>query len=232
MDLALRVDEETSLHGQALYGRVLVDVAIIGVGNVGTALGGATLRAGHDVVFAAKDAEHARDVAAELGGRAAATSREAAEAADVIVLAVWYTVVDDVLAEIGDALAGKVVVDVTNPVTADYSALAVEVTSAAEEIQRKAPAAHVVKAFNTVFASLQADPVIDGKPVDGLVAGDDEEAKGTVIELVRSLGMRPLDAGGLRMARALEQLAFLNISMQLRHGWSWQTAWKLAGPAG
>jgi hypothetical protein len=207
-----------------------MDIAIIGVGNVGKALGGSSLRAGHSVVFAAKDPEHARTVAGELGGSAAATSREAAESADVIVLAVWYDVVDDVLAEIGDALAGKVVVDVTNPVTADYSALAIEGTSAAEEIQRKAPAAHVVKAFNTVFASLQTDPVIDGAPVDGLVAGDDEEAKGKVLELVRSLGMRPLDAGGLSMARALEQLAFLNISMQLRHGWSWQTAWKLAGP--
>lgn len=207
-----------------------MDIALIGAGNVGKALGGSFIRAGHNVVFAAKDPEHARTVADELGGKAAATSRAAAEAADVIVLAVWYGVIDDVLAEIGDALAGKVVVDVSNPVTADYSALAVVDTSAAEEIQRKAAAAHVVKAFNTVFASLQAEPVIDGVPVDGLVAGDDEEAKGKVLELVRSLGMRPIDAGGLRMARALEQLAFLNISLQLRNGWSWQTAWKLSGP--
>ena len=207
-----------------------MDIAIIGAGNVGKALAGAATRAGHSVVIAAKDPEHARAVAEQTGARAAATSREAAASADVIVLAVWYAVVDDVLADIGDALAGKVVVDVTNPVTADYSDLAVEGTSAAEEIQGKAAAARVVKAFNTVFASLQTDPVIDGVPVDGLVAGDDEEAKGKVLELVRSLGMRPIDAGGLRMARALEQMALLNMGLQLRNGWSWQTAWKLAGP--
>jgi NADPH-dependent F420 reductase len=219
-------DRSTNLY----TGESSMNIAIIGAGNVGKALGSSSVRAGHSVVFAAKHPDHARAAAEQTGGRAASSSREAAEAAEVIVLAVPYPALDAVLAGLGDALAGKVVVDATNPLNAEYSGLAVEGTSAAEEIQRKAGAARVVKAFNTVFAARQADPVVDGAPVDGFVAADDEDAKAQVLELARSIGMRPIDVGGLPMARALEQMAFLNISLQLRNGWPWQSAWKLAGP--
>jgi len=207
-----------------------MNIAIIGAGNVGKALGGSSTRAGHSVVFAAKDPEHAQAAAEQTGGRAAGSNREAAEAADVVVLAVPYPAVEAILDELGDALVGKIVVDVTNPFNADYSGLAVEGTSAAEEVQRRVPGARVVKAFNTLLASRQADPVVDGLPVDGFVAGDDESAKKQVLELARSLGMRPIDAGGLPMARALEHMAFLNIALQLRNGWPWQSAWRLVGP--
>jgi len=207
-----------------------MNIAIIGAGNVGKALGSSSARAGHRVVFAAKDPAHARAAAEQAGGQAAESNREAAGGGDIVVLAVPYPALDGILAEIGDALAGKVVVDVTNPLNADYSGLALEGTSAAEEIQRRVTAARVVKAFNSVFAARQAEPMVDGAPVDGFVAADDEDAKSQVLELARSIGMRPIDAGGLSMARALEQMAFLNISLQLRNGWSWQTAWRLAGP--
>ena len=94
------------------------------------------------------------------------------------------------------------------------------------------PAARVVKAFNTAFAARQADPAISGVHVDGFVASDDDEAKAVVLDLVKGMGFNPIDAGQLTMARALEALAFLNISLQLRHGWSWQSGWKLVGPEG
>ena len=88
----------------------------------------------------------------------------------------------------------------------------------------------LVKAFNTTFASRHADPVVDGVPVDILVAADDDNARAKVTELVGSLGFRPIDAGPLVMARALEAMGLLNILLQIRHGWPWQTGWKLLGP--
>lgn len=207
-----------------------MNIAIIGAGNAGKALGGSSTRAGHKVVFSARDPEHARAAAEEAGGSAAGSNRDAVAGGDIVILAVPYPALDAILTDLGDALDGKIVIDATNPLNAEYSGLAVEGTSAAEEIQRRVASARVVKAFNTVLAARQADPVIDGAPVDGLVAADNEDAKEQVLELVRSIGMRPIDAGGLAMARALEQMAFLNISLQLRNGWSWQSAWKLAGP--
>jgi predicted dinucleotide-binding enzyme len=88
----------------------------------------------------------------------------------------------------------------------------------------------VVKAFNTVFASRLNDPVIDGVPLDGFYAGDDETAKEVVAALLAEMGFRPIDAGELLAARALELMAFLNITLNARNGWPWQSGWKLLGP--
>src|SRR5438270_6408929 len=104
--------------------------------------------------------------------------------------------------------------------------------SNAERIQQKAPGARVVKGFNTIFAAHQANPKIDGTNVDAFVAGDDAEAKKAVEQLAESMGFRAVDAGPLPMARALEGMAMLNISLNMRDGWSWQTEWKLVGPTG
>jgi hypothetical protein len=90
----------------------------------------------------------------------------------------------------------------------------------------------VVKALNTVFASRQGEPVVDGIQLDGFVAGDDPRAKGAVLELVQSIGLRPIDAGPLTMARTLEHLALLNIRLNAVNGWTWQSGWKLVGPTG
>jgi predicted dinucleotide-binding enzyme len=111
------------------------------------------------------------------------------------------------------------------------SGLAVEGRSGAEELQALLPRAHVVKALNTVFASKQADPVADGVTLDGFYAGDDEQPKATVARFLEQIGFRPIDAGPLRAARALEHMAFLNISLNARNGWPWQSGWKLVGPA-
>ena len=90
----------------------------------------------------------------------------------------------------------------------------------------------MVKAFNTALASRQADPVVDGLRLDGYVAGDDAEAKAAVLQLVESIGFVPIDAGPLAMARALEGMAMLNITLNIRNGWPWQDGWKLVGPTG
>lgn len=102
-------------------------------------------------------------------------------------------------------------------------------SSNAERLAAWLPEAAVVKAFNTVFASNQADPIVDGLQLDGFVAADDIAAKATTLELVASIGLRLIDAGPLRRAQQLEQIAFLNIALNATNGWSWQSGWKLAG---
>jgi NADPH-dependent F420 reductase len=207
-----------------------MQIAIIGSGNVGKALAGSFTRAGHDVTLTASNPDHAREAAAQSGGRAAESNREAVAAAELVVLAVHYPLVDGVVAELGDALAGKVVVDVTNRVDPADPGSTMDGTSAAEQIQARAPEARVVKAFNTAFASRQADPVVEGVALDAFIAGDDDKAKQAVAELAGSIGFRPIDAGPLVMARALEAMALLNITLQLRHNWPWQAGFKLVGP--
>jgi 8-hydroxy-5-deazaflavin:NADPH oxidoreductase len=199
-------------------------VAIIGAGHVGKALATSITAAGHDVTIAAKHPEHARKAANDIGATPADSNAAAAADADVVILAVPYGEAGaEVATEIRDEVAGRTVIDVTNPLKPDYSGLATD-TSAAEELQRQLPEAKVVKAFNTIFASNQAQP---NRDIDGYVAADDEKAKQTVISLVESMGFTPLDVGPLASARYLEGMAFINIGLNAQNGWSWTSAWKL-----
>jgi 8-hydroxy-5-deazaflavin:NADPH oxidoreductase len=200
-------------------------VAIIGAGNVGKALGGSAVRAGHDVVITASKPEHASAAAAQIGATAAESNRDAAADADVVILAVWYPVaVNEVAPEIADATSGRVVVDVTNPVKPDLSGLATDGQSAAEELQQKLPGAKVVKAFNTVFGTNQANPRPD---VQVHLAADDAEAKQRVKELAESLGMTAIDVGSLGASRYLEGMALLNMQINANQGGDWTSRWVL-----
>ncbi|MGW6929966.1 NADPH-dependent F420 reductase [Lentzea sp. NPDC054927] len=202
-------------------------VAVVGAGNVGAGLAKAATAAGHEVTVSAAHQENAVKVAEQVGA-AAATVADAAKGADVVVLAVPAGVAADVLAGIKDTDA--VVVDATNPLNETFSDLTTGGSSQAEQLADAVPGVKLVKAFNTVFASRLGDANEGGLPLDGFYAGDDEPAKQVVAELLASLGFRPIDAGGLRMARALEELAFLNITLNARNGWAWQSGWRLAGP--
>lgn len=203
----------------------LMKVAIIGAGNVGRALATSISRAGHDVTISASTPESAREAANALGVGAAESNGDAAREAGVVILAVPFVGAGPAVAEdIRDAVAGKTVVDATNPLKPDSSGLATPGTSAAEEFQKLLPEARVVKAFNTVFAANQASP---SPEIDAYVAGDDGDAKQEVIDLAESLGFSPLDVGPLTMARTLEGMAFLNIGLNAANGWSWTSAWKL-----
>jgi NADPH-dependent F420 reductase len=205
-------------------------VAIIGAGNMGGALARACVTAGHEVVLSARRAEHAAKVAADAGARAAGSNPEAVEGADMIMLAVPSTAAASVLDEIAPQVEGRIVVDLTNPSGDDEQEVFSAAGSAAEGVQFLAPEALVVKAFNTAFASRQADPVVEGVALDAFIAGDDDQAKQAVAELAGSIGFRPIDAGPLVMARALEAMALLNITLQLRNNWPWQAGFKLVGP--
>lgn len=204
-------------------------IAIIGVGNVGSALAKAAVGAGHEVALHADHRESVLAAAEKTGARASTSARDAVEGAELVVLAVPYGALRSVVSDLGSSIDGKVVVDVTNPLNATYTGLDTE-SSAAEEAQAAAPRARVVKAFNTIFASRHARPTEGGLPLDAFYAGDDAAAKGRVAELAASLGYRPIDVGDLKTARYLEGMAFLNIKLNAGNGWSWQSGWKLVGP--
>ena len=205
-------------------------LAIIGAGNVGAGLAAAAVKAGHDVTLSARNQEALAKAASDTGSRAATSAADAVNGAEVVVLAVPHGAVASIVAELGDALAGKTIVDATNPLNDSYSDLTTSGVSAAEALAQQVPAASVVKAFNTIFASRHANPSEGGTPLDAFVAGDDVAAKNKVGQLAESLGYRVIDAGSLRMARSLEEMAFLNISLNAGNGWSWQSGWKLVGP--
>lgn len=205
-------------------------IAIIGAGNVGGSLADSAVKAGHKVTVAASDPANAEKTAANTGAAAATSNVEAVQSAEIVVLAVPNGAVTDVVSTLGAALDGKVVVDATNPLNASFSDLTTSGVSAAEQLQQQVPAAKVVKALNTVFASRYSRPSENGQPLTVLVAGDDADAKTTVAQLVESLGLRPVDAGSLRMARALEEIAFLNISLNAANDWTWQSHFALVGP--
>jgi NADPH-dependent F420 reductase len=207
-----------------------MDIAIIGAGNVGKALATTFTRAGHHVTIASRDAEDAGAVAAATGATVAASNAAAASAAEIIVIAVPFSSAPEIAAEIATAVAGKTVVDVTNRMSFGAAGPDIDTsTSNAEELAALLPTANVVKAFNTLFASRQADPIAEGLQLDGFVAGDDADAKAKVIALVDSIGLEPVDVGPLARARQLEGLAFLNISLNIANGGSWQSGWKLVG---
>jgi 8-hydroxy-5-deazaflavin:NADPH oxidoreductase len=205
-----------------------VNVAIIGTGNVGGALGRSLSRAGHDVTFYSRNQDKRADAANASSANVADTPIHAVENADVIILAVPYAAAAEVAREIAPAAQGKVVIDTTNPLKPDMTGVATNSgESAAEEIAQELESAHVAKAFNTVFAGVQADPSAKEVTPDALFATDDEEARTVVAQLAESIGFRPVYVGPLAAARELEALAFLNIRLQVISGGCWDTAIKL-----
>lgn len=207
-----------------------MQVAIIGAGNVGTALATSFVRAGHDVVIASRDAADVATAAASSGARIATSNLAAIDGADVIIPAVYFPNLAEVATEIGTAAAGIPVVDVSNRISFGAEGPEIDTTSSnAEALAALLPGSPIVKAFNTLFASRQIDPIADGVQLDAYVASDDEAAKAVVLELARSIGLRPVDVGPLVRARQLEGLAFLNMALNIVNQGSWQSGWKLVG---
>jgi 8-hydroxy-5-deazaflavin:NADPH oxidoreductase len=205
-------------------------VAIIGTGGVGSALGIRWAASGHEIVYGSRSPGSERVVAlvAETGHGARAVSPvEAVAAADVVVLAVPYGVVERILPTLGDA-AGKVVIDCTNPLSRDLHSLVTGPdASGAEIIAGLLPGAKVVKALNTTGVSNMRDAVYPDGPPTMLLAGESSLAKAVVSELVVDLGFEPVDAGSLKSARWLEPLAMLWIELAYRQGMGDDIAFKL-----
>jgi NADPH-dependent F420 reductase len=211
-------------------------VTIIGAGNMGRGIGTRAAAGGHSVTFVDANPDVAEKTAADVkaaaqkGATVSAASLDA-ELGDVVVLAVWYGTNIEIAKQLGTKLAGKVVVDIANPLNATYDGLVTAPDSSSAEDLAKAVAAgaKVVKAFNTTFAGTLLAGQVAGQPLDVFIAGDDADAKGKVSQLVTDGGMRAIDAGPLHRARQIEAMQLLQITLQGALGTNWGSSIKILG---
>ena len=212
-----------------------MNVTIIGAGNMGRGIGTRLVAGGHSITFVDTNPETAEKTAAEVkssaqnGAQVSTASLGSAELGDVVVLAVWYGTNIEIAKQLGTKLAGKVVVDIANPLNSSFDGLATAPDSSSAEDVAKAIASgtKVVKAFNTTYAGTLVAGKVAGQPLDVFIAGDDEEAKSKVAELVKDGGMRPIDTGPLSRARQIEAMQFLHIVTQGTLGTNWASTIKI-----
>jgi predicted dinucleotide-binding enzyme len=191
------------------------NISIIGTGNMASTIATLAVAGGNTVEVIGRDQSKAADLAKALGGSTTTGEFGAVPTGDIVIVALGYANVVPVVAQYGDALAGKVIVDICNPVNSAADGLATpDGTSSAQEVANAAPvSASVVKAFNTTFGAVLAK----GEPLDVFIAGDDAKAKAAVAEFIESLKLRPLDVGGLTMAHWLEGTGLVMIGLA-QHG--------------
>ena len=196
-------------------GFLVSSISIIGTGNMARAIGALAVAGGNDVQIIGRDQAKAADLAKTLGSNASTGEFGTVPAGDIVVMALLHTGIVPVVTEYGDNLAGKVIVDISNPFNADADGLVIpEDTSVAQEVAKVAPSSSsVVKAFNTIFGVV----LEKGRPLDVFLAGDDQPAKEKLSEFIATLGLRPLDVGGLSMAHWLEGAGLLVMGLA-RHG--------------
>lgn len=214
-----------------------MNVTIIGAGNMGRGIGTRAAAGGHSVTFVDANPEVAEKTAVDVkslaqnGSNVSASSLGDVQLGDVVVLAVWYGTNIEIAKQLGDKLAGKVVVDIANPLNSTFDGLATAPDSSSAEDLAKAVArgAKVVKAFNTTYAGTLIAGQVDGKPLDVFLAGDDADAKAKVTQLVKDGGMRPIDTGSLSRARQIEGMQLLHIVTQGTLGTNWGSAIKILG---
>ena len=189
----------------------MTTLTIIGSGNMAAAIGTRAAKHGHTIELMSRDTVKAQALADQIGNGTTVGRFGERPAGDIVILAVLYDGAVDVVAHFGDALAGKILVDITNPFNADASGLVTAPgSSASQQIAAAAPeGAQVVKAFNSIFGGVLAED----KPVDAFFAGDSAEAKAHVAALLESLDLRPRDAGGLDMAYVLEWAGILLVGL-------------------
>ncbi|KAG8153339.1 NADPH-dependent F420 reductase [Burkholderia catarinensis] len=190
-------------------------ISIIGAGGMAMAIAGLAAKAGHTVEVMSRDAAKARALAEQVGARATTGTFGDVPAGEIVILAIPYSAALDVVKQYGEALAGKLLVDITNPVASDHTSLVTAGdSSGANEIAKAAPAdAKVVKAFNTLFSHVLAAGSTKGHPLDVFIAGDDAQAQARVSAFIESLGLRPMDVGQLPMARTLEHACLLSLGL-------------------
>ena len=192
-------------------------IAIIGAGNVGQALASGWTSKGHQVIFGSRDPDGAKAqaaVAATAGKATAHREQAAVQAAEVVVLAVPWDATETVVKGLGD-LAGKTLIDATNPIGPGFQLAVGKDTSGAELVQQWAPNARVVKAFNSTGAENMRNPLYNGEPTTMFICGDDAAAKSVVKGLAEDLGFAVADTGGLATARYLEPLAMVWIHLAI-----------------
>lgn len=208
----------------------MTDITIIGTGNMAAGIAARAASAGRSIQILSRDAAAASALAASANGTPGTTGQEIE--GSIVVLATYFGVSKEIAARYGEALNGKTVVDISNPInTETFDSLTVAAgSSAAEEIQALVPGANVVKAFNTVFAATLAAGEVAGQTLDVFIAGDSAEAKAAVASFVNDSGLRAVDVGPLRRARELEAFELLVMNLQIGDAhpdYNWNTAIKL-----
>lgn len=187
-------------------------ISIIGKGNVGSSLKKGLEREKYEVKSVDNDSSRVVQLA---------------EWGDIIILAVPYPALDDVVKTIGEAVSSKILVDATNALTPDYELAVGFTTSGAEELQKKVPSAKVVKAFNTVFAQHMSTGKTNDTQLTVFAACDDNAAKEKVLNLAKDIGFDAVDGGSLKNARLLEALGYFNIQLGYTMGMGTQIGFKL-----
>jgi 8-hydroxy-5-deazaflavin:NADPH oxidoreductase len=190
----------------------MTNLSIIGTGNMGQVIAAIADKGGHSVQLLGSG-----DTATQVTG-------------DVVVLAVPYTAIDDVLGQRGDQLAGRIVVDITNPLNFETfdSLVATPDSSATAEIAAALPQSRVLKAFNTTFAATLGAGTVGPLPTTVLIAGDDADAKSALSDIVTAGGLKAIDAGALNRARELEALGFLQLTLAATEKVSWSGGFGVA----
>ncbi|MBD0265557.1 MAG: NADPH-dependent F420 reductase [Tolypothrix sp. Co-bin9] len=194
-----------------------MNISIIGAGNVGQKLAQLIHDAGHEIFIGVNDLTKKPESTPYQYG----SLEEAAEFGEIVLFTVPYTAYAEILPKLADNLKGKIVIDITNPINADWSPLLLgEENSAGETVTQLLPKSYVVKAFNTVFADIMTKEGLnrDGQPVTAFVAGNDQEANRVVSKLASEIGFAPIIVGPIKCARYLEAMAHLNIQIAVGMG--------------
>lgn len=211
-------------------------IAIIGAtGNMGSAIGKSLARGNYRLLLKSGNQEALHALVQEIkkinphaDAEANACPKDASWEADIIILAIPYGAEKEVAEKIKEVANQKVVISIANAVNDTYDGLVTPAdSSAAEELQKLLPHSKVVKAFNTTFAADFNQPIIDGKQVDAFVAGNDEEAVATVVELVHTAGFNPVVAGPLSVSGTLERMQLLLIQLGEKYNYNWLAGWKI-----
>ncbi|MFL6108494.1 MAG: NADPH-dependent F420 reductase [Marmoricola sp.] len=188
----------------------MTTITIIGSGNMATAIGTRAAKHGHTVELMSRNTTKAQALADQIGNGTTVGEYGTAPAGEIVIVAVLYAGAVDVVKHFGDALSGKILVDITNPFNTDASGLVTTAgNSVSEQIATVAEGARVIKAFNSIFSGV----IAEDRPLDVFFVGDDAQAKARVAAFLESLGTRPLDAGGLEMAHALEWAGILLVGL-------------------
>lgn len=210
-------------------------IAIVGAtGNMGSAIAKSLSRSSdYRLLLMSNDQDKLVDLKLELAKSkveafAVSCAREASWEADIIIVATPYEAEREVVEKIREVATGKIVISISNPLSAAYNDLVTSPdTSAAEELQKLLPNSKVVKTFNTTFAADFMSPVIDGKRADAFIAGNNGDAVETVSGIVKAAGFNPIIAGDLTVSRTLERMQLLLIQLTIKNNYNWLAGWKI-----
>lgn len=211
-------------------------IAIIGAtGSMGTAIAKCLAQASYRLLLMGTNENKLQSLQDDIKRVNAAADTDwllcpidASWEADIIILAVPYMAEKELASKIAAVATGKIVISISNPITADFTgSLLPDHTSAGEELQQLLPHSKIIKAFNTTFAANFGQPVFDGNTADCFLAGNSEEALQQTALLVEAVGFKPIIAGDIKKSRTLENMQILLMQLGIKNHYNWRAGWKI-----